>query len=182
MSTGRSLLSLVVAENFIYAIGGQCEQTTLATVERYNIKTNVWAAVRSMAFPRAAAAATILNNNIYVIGGSTQCNSCETATVERLNFQTERWTTVRTSQTKEKKWRKLKYFLCSVRSRLMSCQRLFVCGHFQKQFDRGWWVWREQSRDRLRWNLQRRRKQVESAAPDGKSKLSRHSIGNRIRN
>lgn len=101
MSTGRSLLSLVVAGNFVHAIGGQCEETTLATVERYNVETNVWAPVRCMAFPRAAAATCILHNNIYVIGGNTQSNSCETASVERFNLQTEKWTTVRTNQTRK---------------------------------------------------------------------------------
>lgn len=101
MPTGRSLFSLVVANNFIYAIGGQNKETTLATVDRYDVKTNVWAAVRPMLYPRAAAAAVVFKNHIYVIGGTTQWNACETASVERFNLETETWTAVRRNRNQK---------------------------------------------------------------------------------
>lgn len=101
MPTGRSLFSLVVANNFIYAIGGQHKETTLATVDRYDVKTNVWAAVRPMLYPRAAAAAVVFKNHIYVIGGTTQWNACETASVERFNLETETWTAVRRNRNQK---------------------------------------------------------------------------------
>lgn len=79
----------------MYAIGGQCEGAVLASVERYDVTENVWVEIEGLCLQRAAAAAAILNEHIYVIGGSTQCNSSETATVERMHLATEKWMTVK---------------------------------------------------------------------------------------
>lgn len=82
-------MSSIASHEYIYAIGGLANQITLATVERYNPKTNVWTEVSSMSLPRAAAAAAALNQYIYVVGGTTKCNPGDTAGVER--FDQTKW-------------------------------------------------------------------------------------------
>lgn len=99
MPTGRSLLALVASHEHIYAIGGLANLITVATVERYNPRTNVWTEVSSMSLPRAAAAAAVLNQYIYVVGGTTKCNSGDTASVERFDQETGKWATVRSSRS-----------------------------------------------------------------------------------
>lgn len=75
----------------MYAIGGQCEDAVLASVERYDVAANAWVAIEGLLLQRAAAAAAVLDGHIYVIGGSTMCNASETATVERMHLATEKW-------------------------------------------------------------------------------------------
>lgn len=100
MSTGRSLLSLVAADHYIYAIGGLMKQEKIdpeptALVERYDWNTGKWTAMRRLNIARSAMAAAILHNGIFVMGGATKWNSHETASVERFDFETEEWTMVR---------------------------------------------------------------------------------------
>lgn len=96
MSMGRSLFTLTAAHGYIYAIGGIVNGNIVTTsVERYDPVMNVWMAVPEMATPRSAAAAAVLNDDIFVIGGATKINSYETATVEKFDLKTESWTMVR---------------------------------------------------------------------------------------
>lgn len=92
LKTGRSLLSIAVAHGFMYAIGGQIDNSPLASVEKYDAKKNVWLEVSPMFEPRSSAAVAVLNGDIVVIGGATKCNSAETASVERFDGTT--WTKV----------------------------------------------------------------------------------------
>lgn len=92
MLSGRSLFSLVVADGFIYAIGGNgADEIPLASVERYDVRNNAWNAVRPMLTPRSAAAVALLNGDIVVIGGHT-ANNIDCDTVEK--FDGHKWTTV----------------------------------------------------------------------------------------
>lgn len=91
MSTQRSSFALIATSHHIYAIGGQSENETLASVERYDITSDVWTDVERMSVQRVAAAAAVFNNFIYVVGGSTGRNSLVTASVERMNLATGKW-------------------------------------------------------------------------------------------
>lgn len=99
MSTGRSLLTLVVAHDYIYAIGGIVNDTVLSSVERYDPATDFWTAVEPMSIARSAAAAAALNDHIFVMGGATKINTCDTATVERFDRKTGSWTMVNELKT-----------------------------------------------------------------------------------
>lgn len=102
MLTGRSLLSLVVADKFLYAIGGLVKLSggsnnikPTQIVEKYDCSANLWTSVSKMITPRSAMAATFFKNYIYVMGGATKLNASETATVERFDVQTEEWSMVK---------------------------------------------------------------------------------------
>lgn len=99
MSTGRSLLSLVAADNNVHAIGGLVSSETGPTpsslVEKYNGRTGKWTPMKNMNMPRSAMAAGVLQNGIFVMGGATELNSKETASVERFDLETEEWTMAR---------------------------------------------------------------------------------------
>lgn len=47
-----------------------------------------------MSLPRSAAAATVCNESIYVIGGATKPNTAETTTVECFDSKNQTWSTV----------------------------------------------------------------------------------------
>lgn len=85
MTTGRTCFALAAVNDFIYAIGGLLDEIPLASVERYDLKGNVWESVSPMLLPRVSAAVAVLNGNIVVVGGSTKYRSCETKTVERFD-------------------------------------------------------------------------------------------------
>ena len=67
MSTARYNLEVVTVNNNIYAIGGN----TGKTVERYNIADNKWETVASLNYSRESATASVVDGEIYVIGGSS---------------------------------------------------------------------------------------------------------------
>lgn len=94
MLHARSQFSLIAAGQFIFAIGGEAENMVLDAVERYDTNKNQWKKVQSMFTPRAAAAAALYNDQLYVIGGHIDPNANETASVERFDIKTGRWTAV----------------------------------------------------------------------------------------
>lgn len=56
--------------NRIYAIGGYTGRRDLTSVEAYNPVTKRWTYVSSMIHSRYLAKATVLNGEIYVVGGA----------------------------------------------------------------------------------------------------------------
>lgn len=98
MSNKRTLLTLANAHGYIYALGGLVNDTVLSSVERYDFKEDLWYTVTPMIVPRSAAAASSINNYLYVVGGATKKNSGATASVER--FDGELWTKVENIPTK----------------------------------------------------------------------------------
>lgn len=85
---------MVAFDGFVYAIGGVSNENVLNTVERYRIDLDEWVPEKAMIQPRsaAAAAAAVMKNQIFVLGGATKYNTAETATVER--FDGLSWTNV----------------------------------------------------------------------------------------
>lgn len=94
MATRRTLFSLVVARDLIYAVGGENEFECMNLVECYDPKRNLWENAPSMIKPRASAGVTVFNNAIYAVGGSTMFNFGDTNTVERYDLDTKQWTLV----------------------------------------------------------------------------------------
>ena len=104
MSTGRTGLAVAVVGNSIYAIGGRtftggpCSGSgfaELASVERYDINTDVWTPVASLPSARSDLAAATVGGKIYVFGG---CRGPGTilADVDVYNPVTNTWSTAPT--------------------------------------------------------------------------------------
>jgi N-acetylneuraminic acid mutarotase len=83
---------------FLYVIGGRSGVGVINNLERYDPVTNTWATLTPMPTARAAAAAAVFDNSIYVIGGRTSgagpCSGGPLANVERYDIDTDTWTTV----------------------------------------------------------------------------------------
>lgn len=85
MPTARKLFAMVAFNGSIYAVGGVVDGNVVATVEQYRTESNLWSTAMPMIMPRSAAAAAVMNEHIYILGGATKANSGETATVERFD-------------------------------------------------------------------------------------------------
>lgn len=83
MSSRRTRLALVVAGRYIYAIGGMVDGAISATVERYDGEP----------MPRSSPAATAMDGDVFVVGGTAVANICSTKGVER--FDGHDWIKVR---------------------------------------------------------------------------------------
>jgi len=72
MPTSRFALQTYLVGDTIYAVGGsQSQNTSLATVEAYYPITDTWDTRPNMPIDRSWFAGAVVNNKIYVIGGST---------------------------------------------------------------------------------------------------------------
>lgn len=76
----------------IYIFGGNDDNKTLNSCERFNPATNAWEPLASMKQARSAAAAALVQDRVYVCGG----NHCGQTlnNVERYDFKTGTWETV----------------------------------------------------------------------------------------
>ncbi|XP_054730541.1 kelch-like protein 1 [Anastrepha obliqua] len=100
MQEHRVDFCVALQDKNIYAIGGQDRYTKyLQTVERFDVSASKWHYAASLAAPRAAAGTAVLNDYIYVIGGS---NGTQVNTVERYHAATNRWTACRSMIAKIK--------------------------------------------------------------------------------
>lgn len=93
MPTSRAGVSLCVAGEEIYAIGGYDPYSGLRTVEVYNPRTNKWAKRSEIQLKRLGHSASVVNERIYVIGGAPYgWEPCHNV-VEEYNPHTDIWTT-----------------------------------------------------------------------------------------
>lgn len=95
MGNKRTLFSMVVARDLIYAIGGENEFECMKSVEYYNPDKKVWMNTVPMIKPRASAGVAVLNDAIYAVGGSTVFKYGDTDTVERFDLDSKQWSLVR---------------------------------------------------------------------------------------
>jgi N-acetylneuraminic acid mutarotase len=81
-----------------YVIGGRADGGVLNNLERYDPATDTWTTLTPMTTARAAAAAAVQDDAIYVIGGresgSGPCSGGALDVVERYDIATDTWTTV----------------------------------------------------------------------------------------
>ena len=77
----------------IYIVGGTNEHmAVLDSVERYDVKRNVWSDVAPLPIITHACAATVLNGQLYVTGGVAGPEQKLTAAVHVYNPTTRSWT------------------------------------------------------------------------------------------
>jgi N-acetylneuraminic acid mutarotase len=80
----------------IYAIGGRTAGSE-NKLDAYEVATDTWTTLADMPTSRAAAAAAVVGNSIYVMGGRTAASPCGGGAlnvVERYDIDTDTWTTV----------------------------------------------------------------------------------------
>lgn len=84
MTTKRVQFSMVVADRFIYALGGKLGNQCLNAVDVYDPVNNHWRSGHPMTMPRAYAGVVLYKECIYAIGGETD-GIFDTPTVERYD-------------------------------------------------------------------------------------------------
>ena len=94
--TGRSHLCLVALNGKLYALGGRKgDGSDLSDVERYDPALNTWTTVAHMLQPRACAAAVVIGNHIYVVGGDREGGTYESGiAAERYDPASDTWEAV----------------------------------------------------------------------------------------
>ncbi len=87
MTTPRAAAAAVVANGFLYAIGGGDYSGPLDSIERAAINPDgslgSWSVIDSLTMPLHSHAAVTSGNYLYVLGGSSGFCSCVTTSVER---------------------------------------------------------------------------------------------------
>jgi hypothetical protein len=88
MNSPRTYLAAVVADEYIYAIGGQAPGSpSLSSVERVHINSDgslgTWQTVASMQNPRCGLEAIVVDSYIYALGGGT-CITSGVATYDNV--------------------------------------------------------------------------------------------------
>ena len=78
--------SSTVHGDFIYSIGGLDANTRLASVERYNIKSNKWESFPSLKSVRSSHSSVTCGDSIFCIGGYLSDDSI-TNTVEKYDVK-----------------------------------------------------------------------------------------------
>ncbi len=80
MMAERYLHQLVALSGFLYAVGGSGDSVFRKTAERYELATNTWTPIASMAIARRSFAAAAMGGFMYVTGGygyAAELRSCE---------------------------------------------------------------------------------------------------------
>ena len=80
----------VVADEKIYAIGGEAKGETLATVEEYSIEENMWRTLADKPTPVSEVSAVVLRGKIYVPGGKL-ADGTPTDVLEVYDLTEETW-------------------------------------------------------------------------------------------
>jgi len=97
MNTPRCRHGLSATGEFVYAVGGQyregAAQSSLASVERYDPKTNTWTNVSQMLCRRSLLNVAALEGMLYAVGGCDE-NNLRLHTMERYNPTTDTWSFV----------------------------------------------------------------------------------------
>jgi N-acetylneuraminic acid mutarotase len=100
MPTAREGLSTSVINGKIYAIGGFSSSSSdyyytskfFSTVEEYNPATDTWSKKKEMPAARGVHSACVVNNRIYIIGGSTDIPFTPVLTMIVYDPLTDSWT------------------------------------------------------------------------------------------
>src|SRR5712691_7825789 len=84
---------------FLYVIGGENSTGVLFDLQRYDPVTDMWTPLMSMPTARAGAAAAVIDDGIFVIGGRQSTGGpCSggpyLTTVEKYDIDTNTWSTV----------------------------------------------------------------------------------------
>lgn len=83
--------TVIIYRNCLFVIGGSDGKRVFKSVEYFNFNQKRWNRAKNMNFRRQGASATVYNDRIYVMGGSTRLTDTETATVEYFDYDTNEW-------------------------------------------------------------------------------------------
>jgi len=86
----RQHFNAVTHRNSIYILGG-CAADTLGDLDRFDTRTNTWDRLLQMQEGRAEAAATLVDHEIFVVGGRNK-GGLKLQSMEIYNIQTGAWT------------------------------------------------------------------------------------------
>lgn len=75
---------MIVADHFIYALGGKLGKMCLDAVDVYDPMNNYWGSSEPMTIRRACTSAVLYKDCIFAIGGETD-GDIDSATVERYD-------------------------------------------------------------------------------------------------
>ena len=78
-------------QGLMFVIGGETSpgRRTVSSVEKYNMHSDTWESAANLPTPRRGAAAAVVNNILYVIGGSDGTHAL--GTVDAFNPVTSTW-------------------------------------------------------------------------------------------
>ena len=102
MQKRRDKVALTSCNGFLYAFGGHESSTIDRSIvrhddgERYDPKSNQWTLIASFSRPKEALGVTVINENIYIIGGFDDKTLNE---MEKYNTETDKWRKVITIPT-----------------------------------------------------------------------------------
>eukprot|EP00930_Biecheleria_cincta_P015175 TRINITY_DN12751_c0_g1_i2.p1 TRINITY_DN12751_c0_g1~~TRINITY_DN12751_c0_g1_i2.p1 ORF type:complete len:549 (-),score=67.25 TRINITY_DN12751_c0_g1_i2:58-1704(-) len=92
MNAKRSSFAAAVLDGHLYALGGYDGSATLASVERFDAKTNTWSFVANMTSRRQGLSAAVLDGKLYALGGHDGRSKLDS--VERYDPNANTWTIV----------------------------------------------------------------------------------------
>ena len=112
LGEGRRALSVVALPDGIYAIGGYSGKHYIASVERYDIQTNVWTLIEPMQSPKCTLSCVVSVPDfryIYALGGF---NGKPLNEVERYDITEEKWELLTSANMKSKRFMHASLIIC----------------------------------------------------------------------
>ena len=101
MPTARQGLSASVVNGKIYAIGGSVSSSAsyssveiLSSIEEYDPKSDTWAKKKDLPVPRSFHSACVIDNRIYIIGGSSSFPFSASLTLIMYDPAEDTWTKI----------------------------------------------------------------------------------------
>ena len=98
MKQDRALHCMEALGQCLYVVGGVCNLGTFysdqLSCELYNVATDSWSALPCLSSPRVGAASAVLEERLYILGGSSLEDHKESRVVQRYEPRGQRWENV----------------------------------------------------------------------------------------
>ena len=102
MPTARSAHAVGVVDGILYAVGGNINDATTASVDAYDPVSDTWSSKAPMPKKVYTHSVAVANGTLYAIGGTGEIGQPE-ATVEAYNPASDSWT-IEASMPTARKW------------------------------------------------------------------------------
>ena len=99
MSLRRSDHSVVYNKGYIYAVGAFIDGKFSNSVERYDIKNNLWEELDSMHIPRSGVGLCVFNSNFIFAFGGRNSNNYHMTAIESYDIKQDIWRNIDYAQT-----------------------------------------------------------------------------------